>query len=182
VQEKIPALSNVLGWLEVDLDARLYFAKSLLLVCEDSFFALEPAHETQWSLREWPLTPDLQMRLKDYAGVATLELHTPTDSLGSWRFTLGRNEQAQAFIEVFTALISNSPQPIEAANVQGHIESPTEEHPTPLQGNWGLFRLWRFAKPYQGQLFLGFMLTLASTVSLPAPAASTTSAPEPEMR
>ena len=169
VQEKIPALSNVLGWLEVDLDARLYFAKSLLLVCEDSFFALEPAHETQWSLREWPLTPDLQMRLKDYAGVATLELHTPTHSLGSWRFTLGRNEQAQAFIEVFTALISNSPQPIEAANVQGHIESPTEEHPTPLQGNWGLFRLWRFAKPYQGQLFLGFMLTLASTAATLVP-------------
>ena len=169
VQEKIPALSNVLGWLEVDLDARLYFAKSLLLVCEDSFFALEPAHETQWSLREWPLTPDLQMRLKDYAGVGTLELHTPTHSLGSWRFTLGRNEQAQAFIEVFTALISNSPQPIEAADVQGHIESPTDEHPTPLQGNWGLFRLWRFAKPYQGQLFLGFMLTLASTAATLVP-------------
>jgi ATP-binding cassette subfamily B protein len=107
VQEKIPALTNVLGWLEVDLDARLYFAKSLLLVCEDSFFALEPAHETQWSLREWPLTPDMQMSLKDYAGVATLELHTLTltHSLGSWRFTLGRNEQAQAFIEVFTRLI-----------------------------------------------------------------------------
>jgi len=169
VQEKIPALSNVLGWLEVDLDARLYFAKSLLLVCEDSFFALEPAHETQWSLREWPLTPDLQMRLKDYAGVGTLELHTPTHSLGSWRFTLGRNDQAQAFIEIFTGLISNSHRPIEAADAQSHIESPGDEHPTPLQGNWGLFRLWRFAKPYQGQLFLGFMLTLASTAATLVP-------------
>jgi len=169
VQEKIPALSNVLGWLEVDLDARLYFAKSLLLVCEDSFFALEPAHETQWSLREWPMTPDLQMRLKDYAGVGTLELHTPTHSLGSWRFTLGRNDQAQAFIEIFTGLISNSHRPIEAADAQSHIESPGDEHPTPLQGNWGLFRLWRFAKPYQGQLFLGFMLTLASTAATLVP-------------
>jgi ATP-binding cassette subfamily B protein len=30
---------------------------------------------------------------------------------------------------------------------------------------WVLLRLWRFAKPYQGQLLLGFLLTLATTAA-----------------
>ena len=34
---------------------------------------------------------------------------------------------------------------------------------------WGLLRLWRFAEPYKGQLFLGFVLTLASTAATLVP-------------
>src|SRR5690606_5585080 len=30
---------------------------------------------------------------------------------------------------------------------------------------WSLFRLWRFARPYQSQLLIGFLLTLASTAA-----------------
>ena len=116
VQEKIPALTNVLGCLEVDLNARLYFANSLLLLCADRLFALEPDDQSQWLVREWPLTADLQLSLKDYAGVGTLELHTLTHSMGTWRFTLGRNAQAQAFAEAFAARLSPpSPQAISDA-------------------------------------------------------------------
>ena len=34
---------------------------------------------------------------------------------------------------------------------------------------WTLFKLWRFASPYQGQLLLGFILTLASTAATLVP-------------
>ena len=34
---------------------------------------------------------------------------------------------------------------------------------------WTLFKLWRFARPYQGQLLLGFVLTLASTAATLVP-------------
>ena len=169
VQEKIPALTNVLGWLEVDLDDRLYFAKSLLLLCTDRLFALEHDEQSQWRVREWPLTTDLQLSLKDYAGVGTLELHTLTHSLDSWRFTLGRNEQAQAFAEAFTDLVSGTPTSPKELGAPNDFELPIEEEQPPLQGNWGLFRLWRFAKPYKGQLFLGFILTLASTAATLVP-------------
>ena len=169
VQEKIPALTNVLGWLEVDLDGRLYFAKSLLLLSSNSLYAIELNSDSELSLLEWPLQPNLQMSLKDYAGVGTLELHTLTHSLASWRFTLGRNEQAQAFAEAFSDLVSGTPKIIEADNALDHNELPVEEEQPPLQGNWGLFRLWRFAKPYKGQLFLGFILTLASTAATLVP-------------
>jgi ATP-binding cassette subfamily B protein len=169
VQEKIPALTNVLGWLEVDLDARLYFAKSLLLLCADRLFALEHDEQSQWRVREWPLTPDLQLSLKDYAGVGTLELHSRTHNMGTWRFTLGRNENAQVFAEAFSARL-NQPSPAELkTSTQPQTDALLEEEQLPLQGNWGLLRLWRFAEPYKGQLFLGFVLTLASTAATLVP-------------
>ena len=169
VQEKIPALTNVLGWLEVDLDARLYFAKSLLLLCADRLFALEHDEQFQWRVREWPLTPDLQLSLKDYAGVGTLELHSRTHNMGTWRFTLGRNEHAQVFAEAFSARL-NQPSPAELkTSTQPQADALLEEEQLPLQGNWGLLRLWRFAEPYKGQLFLGFVLTLASTAATLVP-------------
>ena len=169
VQEKIPALTNVLGWLEVDLDARLYFAKSLLLLCADRLFALEHDEQSQWRVREWPLTPDLQLSLKDYAGVGTLELHSRTHNMGTWRFTLGRNEHAQVFAEAFSARL-NQPPPAELeTSTQPQANALLEEEQLPLQGNWGLLRLWRFAEPYKGQLFLGFVLTLASTAATLVP-------------
>jgi ATP-binding cassette subfamily B protein len=169
VQEKIPALTNVLGWLEVDLDDRLYFAKSLLFLSSDSLYAIELNSDAELSLLEWPLQPDLQMSLKDYAGVGTLELHTLSHSLASWRFTLGRNEQAQTFAEAFSDLVSGTPKSPKDLGTPNDFEPPIEEEQPPLQGNWGLFRLWRFAKPYKGQLFLGFVLTLASTAATLVP-------------
>jgi ATP-binding cassette subfamily B protein len=171
VHEKIPALTNVLGWLEVDLDQRLYFAKSLLLLTSNSLYALEEGPGSQWFVRHWTLTPDLQMRLKDYAGVGTLELHTTSESIASWRFTLGLNEQAQALLDIFSGLLLSSPHVPERRNEHAlfNKDSPPEKTTQPLQGNWGLFRLWRFAKPYKGQLFLGFVLTLASTAATLVP-------------
>ena len=159
VQEKIPALTNVLGWLEVDLDARLYFAKSLLLLCADRLFALEHDEQSQWRVREWPLTPDLQLSLKDYAGVGTLELHSLTHSMGTWRFTLGRNEYAQVFAEAFAARLNQQSPPELETSTQQQVDALLEDEQLPLQGNWGLLRLWRFAEPYKGQLCLGFVPT-----------------------
>src|SRR6185312_5116219 len=44
----------------------------------------------------------------------------------------------------------------------------TSENHTP-PSTWTLFRLWRFAKPYRGQLLAGFVLTLISTAATLVP-------------
>lgn len=52
---------------------------------------------------------------------------------------------------------------------QGHLtrqDSLDDETQAPT---WGLLRLWRFAKPYQNKLILGFFLTLASTAATLVP-------------
>ena len=173
VQEQIPALTNVLGWLEVDLDSRLYFAKSLVLLCENRIYALESDPSSHGLVREWPLTPDLQLALKDYAGVGTLELHNDAHSVASWRFTLGLNDQAQALVQTFNELLAHAalaPEGRSDLNQPLLLNEASQAPATlPLQGNWGLLRLWRFAKPYKGQLFLGFVLTLASTAATLVP-------------
>jgi ATP-binding cassette subfamily B protein len=137
VQEKIPALTNVLGWLEVDLDARLYFAKSLLLLCADRLFALEHDEQSQWRVREWPLTPDLLLSLKDYAGVGTLELQSLTHSMGTWRFTLGRNEQAQVFAEAFAGAQSRYVQILAIVRRGKQSNIATEDQRAAFEGFFG---------------------------------------------
>jgi ATP-binding cassette subfamily B protein len=58
---------------------------------------------------------------------------------------------------------------------QNVVDASDEECPVCLEkdqaptSTWTLFKLWRFAKPYQGQLLLGFVLTLASTAATLVP-------------
>ena len=49
----------------------------------------------------------------------------------------------------------------ECANCLDKEQAPTS--------TWTLFKLWRFAKPYQWQLLMGFLLTLASTAATLVP-------------
>ena len=189
VKEKLPDLSNVSGWLEVDLNRELYFAKSLLLLTPSHLFSLESTDEKDWSVQQWPLLPNMQMTIRDYAGAGTLELSNPDKSICIWRFTLGLNEQVRAFAGFFTqAVIQSSlfntdpPAALthlasESQSVESTSPSPnalvtSDEAPAlspPPGGNWGVFRLWRFAHPYRWQLFLGFVLTLTSTAATLVP-------------
>jgi ATP-binding cassette subfamily B protein len=54
--------------------------------------------------------------------------------------------------------------------VEADEECPVclEKEQTP-PSTWTLFKLWRFAKPYQWQLLMGFVLTLASTAATLVP-------------
>jgi len=51
---------------------------------------------------------------------------------------------------------------------QDECPACSSENLTP-PSTWTLLRLWRFAKPYKGQLFAGFALTLASTAATLVP-------------
>jgi ATP-binding cassette subfamily B protein len=119
--------------------------------------------------------PALSLRHFDHAGVATLELHLGDNRLDSWRFTLAANVQALRLIRLFdkqAALDNGTPAaddialcPLcDAILPPDSDECPActrELHTAP--STWVLLRLWRFARPYRGQLAAGFALTLAST-------------------
>ncbi len=55
---------------------------------------------------------------------------------------------------------------VDAAEEECAVCLEKEQTPT---SSWTLFKLWRFAKPYQWQLLLGFVLTLASTAATLVP-------------
>ena len=154
---------NVLATLLVDLDADMHFGRGALVLTSHRILSL-PANAADpssgWT--EWALAPDLALRVSDHAGVSTLELHNATRRLALWRFTLAHNPQAHRLIKHFEWASAPSESkdtapPEEEDTTQWGVESATPP------STWVLLRLWRFAKPYQMQLFIGFMMTLAST-------------------
>ncbi|SFG68216.1 ATP-binding cassette, subfamily B [Duganella sp. CF458] len=174
---ELPALApeeNVLSALEVDLDSKLHFNKGLVLLTERRIMARAPG-ETVW--RDWTYRPGMSLKLHDHAGVGHLELVDDTQRLCAWRFTLGQNLLALRLSETFPRLLEahvhGKPlQHIEqnsCPTCKAPLEADQEECPVCTKvvhtppSTWTLFRLWRFARPYQWQLALGFGMMLLST-------------------
>ncbi len=161
---------NVLASLEVDLDGQLRFGVGLLALTRQRLLAFD-AGSRQWS--EWPLHPGLELRLTDHAGVGCLELVDASGRLAFWRFTLAINLQAQRFQEAFERRDDGPRTEAEEVGFCPSCKAPlppeSEECPTCERelhtppSTWVLLRLWRFARPYQGQLLLGFLLMLGAT-------------------
>ncbi|HJV87519.1 MAG TPA: ABC transporter ATP-binding protein [Noviherbaspirillum sp.] len=165
--------------VELDLDGGLRFAPGVVVVTNRRLLA-RAASDSDW--KEWSYSaygPHLALAHHDHAGVGTLELQDETRRLAVWRYTLGHNPEALRLIDHFEqqrdAALTGTPveEPEQAVCPSckaplppGQEECPicTREIHTP-PSTWTLFRLWRFARPYKGQLLAGFLLTLASTAA-----------------
>ncbi|MDD5249202.1 MAG: hypothetical protein PHY45_09460, partial [Rhodocyclaceae bacterium] len=154
---------NVLAYVEVDLDEHLRFSPGCIAVTERRLLARAPGSDA-W--RSWDYRPGFALRHFDHAGVGTLELCDETARLAAWRYTLGQNVAALQVLDQFErrleSLRSGRPVRLPEENVCPHckavLETGQDECPictraihTP-PSTWTLLRLWRFAKPYRGQL------------------------------
>ncbi len=174
----IAADETVIGWLETDLDPRLQFKPGLVLLTDRRLLARSP-DDDGW--RDWSYRAGLSLQHYDHAGVGTLELHDGQIRLAAWRYTLGRNGVALRLIEQFSGQIERH---LAGALFDVHgaaatcpkckTELEAGQHQCPVcakdasaapPSTWTLFRIWRFAKPYKGQLIAGFILTLLSTAA-----------------
>ena len=166
----------MLATLPVDLDTGLRYARGLLVVTEKRLLACEPG-SGEW--RSWPLDASLALRHSDHAGVGTLELVTAERRLAHWRFTLSADVHAMRLLRVFeqrlAVLAGAAPEDNEEVACCPACSAPLppdsdscpacERELQPPTSTWVLLRLWRFARPYQKQLAIGFGLTLASTAA-----------------
>jgi ATP-binding cassette subfamily B protein len=176
VRKQLAPGENVLTGVEVDLDTKLRFTKGVLVVTDRRLLSRAPG-ETAW--RDWAFRPGLALRHHDHAGVGHLELVDQQGLLAAWRFTLGQNlhaiRVADAFADQVTSIETGkpvlAPEQHTCPSCKAPLEPDQEECPicakvvhTP-PSTWTLFRLWRFALPYRGQLLLGFLLMLGSTAA-----------------
>ncbi len=184
VQKHIHPDENVLAALEVDLDGRLHFVKGLVIATNLRVLScnvLQNGTEPVW--QEWLYVPGLTLSHYDHAGVGHLELLDANGLLQSWRFTLKQNLHAIRLVDQFNAQLESSVsgKPLVQAlknvcpSCKAPLEPGQEECPictkvvhTP-PSTWTLFRLWRFAQPYRGQLLLGFFLMLLGTAASQVP-------------
>ena len=180
MQSQLRPRENVLAALEVDLDDKLNFVGSLVVISNERILS-RAGGDTRW--HEWSFQSGMQLRHHDHAGVGHLNLVDANGLLATWRFTLAQNLHAIRLVNQFQAQleshISGKPLVQAARNVcpscKAPLEPDKEECPictkvvhTP-PSTWTLFRLWRFAKPYKGQLALGFGLMLLGTAAHQVP-------------
>ncbi len=166
--------------LSVDLDHQLRFAASQLVLTDQRLLS-RASGQTDW--QSWPLSTALSLHHHDHAGVGTLELHSADTRLALWHFTLDTQMQVLRLVEQFDrhilALRTGELQPeddsAQCPTCKAQLPPDSDECPVcsrELQtppSTWVLLRLWRFAKPYQGKLLAGFLLTLAATAATLVP-------------
>ena len=171
---------TLVAWFMTDLDEQLNFVPGLVVLTDRRLIA--------WAVRggeprEWPYRPGLALHGSDHAGVGSLELSDETARLACWRYTLAHDISAHRLIEQFRRQLASR---LTGRPVEREIESVCPQCKAPLEpgqeecpicsreihtppSTWTLLRLWRFAKPYQGQLLAGFLLTLAATAATLVP-------------
>lgn len=176
----LTADENVLSRLEVDLDGRLRFHTSPL-VLTDRRLLTRSEGTTGW--QSWAIQPGLQLRHHDHAGVGTLSLHDANGRLAQWRFTLALHAPVLRLVEQFerrqqalqTGVAEEEDDSARCPACKAQMPPDAEECPVCHRENqappstWVLLRLWRFARPYQGKLLAGFLLTLAATAATLVP-------------
>jgi len=183
LQAQLANEENVSATLAVDLDPQLRFAPALVVLTDRQLLCLD-APGGAW--RGWDLAGNLVLRHTDHAGVGTLELHDPQRRLAVWRFTMAQGPAAQSLVAMFERQQAqvkagvpagrDDESPVLCPACQAPLPPDSEDCPACTRAldeqppsTWVLLRLWRFAKPYQGKLALGFGLTLASTAATLVP-------------
>jgi ATP-binding cassette subfamily B protein len=178
--EQLAENEQVVAWMEGDLDASLHFTQYLLVVSNTRMLA-KANTGTAW--QEFGYRKGLTLQRHDHAGIGSLELFDGESRLASWRYTLAQNAAAQRmtvyFEQQLADFLAGRPVSRPAENICPNCQTPlaagqeecpictTETHTPP--STWVLFRLWRFAQPYKGQLLIGFILTLVSTAATMVP-------------
>ena len=176
-----------LTWVEVDLNERLHFEKSLLTLHRkesSNFFEISQLCEGG-KIQRWVITEYHRLQLSDHAGVGHLSLYSQEGLIQTWHYTLALNnlitqfkdnfEQRDELEKNFTAYDPTASDlavchvcqsPILVNQTSCMVCDPeTEIPPSTLT----LFKLWRFAKPYKKELLIGFLLTLLSTAATLVP-------------
>ncbi len=176
----LAAGETVIACFELDLNQRLHFDRGLVVLTHRRLLAKAPG-DSRW--RHWEIRPGLVLEHRDHAGVGTLELRDDAAMLVRWRHTMGREAPLRRLLAQFQEQVSAMAGDRTAIPHADEI-CPICENPIPPEADgcplcaktvhvppspWTLFRLWRFAKPYQSRLLAGLALTLAGTCATLVP-------------
>jgi ATP-binding cassette, subfamily B, bacterial len=184
-ERALAADESPLAWLELDLNARLHYARGLLLLTSSRLLEIGPIEATEGGearpseppVRSWPLDAASGLRVKDQTSVGRIELTGPTGLLSHWRFTIGRSSLAHRLANRFERLrqgeLSGGGETDEPPTIicpscgavlaAGQVTCPdcgsTRDQPSLS----ALYRLAEFAKPRKWMILLGFVLMVATS-------------------
>ena len=170
-ESKLASGERTVARLMTDLDAGLHFRHGLILLTNTRLLNFELAGTGPPLFLAWKLADLQEFKLEEMG--ATIALHLMGGDgkpLGQWRVTSGSLREAEAFLARFReqcrllnggddgAEIGSS----EVADDEEEIFSAEELESDIVRGK-PLLRLLSFARPWYRLLFLGLVLTMAST-------------------
>jgi hypothetical protein len=141
-----------------DIDRERLYRTTFLVLTNQRFFSQSPTN----GLQEWPLSGVDKIKTKDRGGLGTLELLGPERRLAYWHFTIAQGPSALVLVDRFDELKSTKVATV-AVDDEDVPEAEEQEAPP---NTWVMLRLWTFAKPHAGWMFLALMLSLISNVAL----------------
>ena len=189
---------NVLAWLEVDLNDELKFKKNLVILTDQRVISTDETQKS-WNFYPVSSDLSLRVMdhagvgtLALHQGARRLAAWRFTLGLEAavlrWKLRFENHQQpsspSASFLgkplqgaedEVFAEPAVGAMRHVLCPVCQNVVDEADEECPVCLEkeqappSTWILFKLWRFAKPYQWQLLMGFVLTLASTAATLVP-------------
>lgn len=156
---------------------QLFFSKGILIVSNRRLLS-KMQNEESW--RSFIYQKGLELTTHDHAGVGHIELFDTQSRLAHWCYTLGKlhfvhhlvkcfNQQSNFHLEGFPKNLITDSTHDEIGSADKTSTSIEEKASQETVSTSTLFRLWRFAKPYQGRLLIGFLLMLASTAATLVP-------------
>jgi ATP-binding cassette subfamily B protein len=169
---------ELVAFFEPDLDERLRFADGLVVLTNSRVMATWSVGADRNGDRRlwetWPLEPGAALRSRDQGGAGVLELTDERRRLEHWRYTTGRSTAAHRFVQRFNTFRSGARDAAATASVcpscgalitsyDGQCAACAPE--SAPQTIPALSRLIGVARPRAGAIFLGFLLTLASTTA-----------------
>jgi ATP-binding cassette subfamily B protein len=160
----------ILGLFGSDMSTKLDFSKSFLAFNAQELIVLDKLDQTH--IFRGLLGEIDHLELTDHAGLSCILIHCR----GQAAFRFYSSFSLHKALEEFVGMMEQAIQLAGSGRGQQAIHSVHHQMPALLRegdeevtqfeepvSTRALLRLWRFAQPYQGRLFLGFILTLLST-------------------
>ncbi len=150
-----------------DLDAGLHFRHGLIVLTNTRLLHFEDEGASQPRFVAWKLADLQEFKLEEMGATIALHLMGNGTLLGQWRVTSGCLRQAEAFLARFREQCRTPSG--EATDAENEKEDDEEEifaseiDDEAIPPGKPLLRLLSFARPWYRLLFLGLVLTMAST-------------------
>ncbi len=161
LKARLAAGERVLAWFQPDLDNSLHYAEGLVVLTDQRLLLSEPGKVRRF--QSWPLEALSALKMRERAGLYTLELVGPAGRLGFSRYTMRRSPAALRLFECWESLrCAGAGRP--AHELTGGAADPVPAPaPSRARSASALFRLLRFARARAPMVALGFLLALAGT-------------------
>lgn len=146
---------QVIAWMLADVDPHQNYRDTLVVLTTHRLLCLGKGDPTPQS---WPLNEITRIKTKDQSGLGTLEVLGEHQRLAWWHYTITHGPAALVLADRLEELKAG--RPVRTRTEED--DAPEAEEQAAPPNTLALFRLWDFAKPYAGWMFLALLVSIAA--------------------